>query len=297
VARIIHYNGPRQAGPFVTLHCGSLPESLLESELFGHDKNAFTGAIAEKTGHLERAAGGTLFLDEIGEVPLSVQTRLLRFVEDSVFTRVGGREDRRIDVRLITATNRDLRHEVKRGRFREDLYFRLRVLEIAMPPIEQRREDIPLLCSFFLGGMAPGRNLTLSPAALKLLQDYPWPGNVRELRNAIEHAVTVSSGDTIRPEHLPREILSARTDGAGKGGLQDRLDRWLTMKIADGATYDDIHQEMESFLLSNLLARFKQKPTLMARALKMNRSTLLAKRRRQQLRREESESKSRDKGQ
>ena len=198
-ARVIHANSRRRDGPFVTLLCGSLPEPLLESELFGHEKNAFTGAGAMRPGHLERAVGGTLFLDEIGDIPPSVQAKLLRFVEERTFNRVGGREDLRVDLRLIAATHRSLREEVQAGRFREDLYYRLHVLEVEMPPLSNRREDIPALSAFFLSQIAAGRDLALASNTSHLLNSYGWPGNVRELRNALEHAVAVCSGQSSSP--------------------------------------------------------------------------------------------------
>ena len=161
-AQVIHANSRRRDGPFVTLLCGSLPEQLLESELFGHEKNSFTGAGDMRPGHLERAVGGTLFLDEIGDVPLAIQAKLLRFVEEKTFNRVGGREDLRVDLRLITATHRSLRDEVQAGRFREDLYYRLHVLEVELPPLAKRSEDIPALSAFFLNRLSAGRELAFA---------------------------------------------------------------------------------------------------------------------------------------
>jgi DNA-binding NtrC family response regulator len=280
VARVIHANSHRREGPFVTLLCGSLPEPLLESELFGHERHAFTGAAAMRPGHLERAAGGTLFLDEIGDIPPSVQAKLLRFVEERTFNRVGGREDLRVDLRLITATNRRLREDVLAGRFREDLYYRLNVLEIELPPLAERREDIPALSAFFLGRYAAGRGLTLGPEALRVLAEHPWPGNIRELRNALEHAVTVCAGKVIQPQHLPRAMQPA---GAARRPLEDDLERalhaWVAAKVEAGATYKELYAEMESTILKHLLRHFDQKPTVLARVLKMNRATLLKKRR------------------
>ena len=277
-AQVIHGNSHRRDGPFVTLLCGALPEQLLESELFGHEKNSFTGAGTMRPGHLERAVGGTLFLDEIGDVPLSIQAKLLRFVEEKTFNRVGGREDLRMDLRLITATHRCLRDEVHAGRFREDLYYRLHVLEVELPPLAKRREDIPALSAFFLSRLSAGRELVLGSDTSNLLVNYSWPGNVRELRNAIEHAITACSGKIIKPHHLPKAVglpngLPANID------LNSVLQRWVAAKVETGMSYKQLYAEVESTLLKHLMQHFDQKPTVLARVLKMNRATLLKKRR------------------
>jgi DNA-binding NtrC family response regulator len=275
-ARVIHQNSGRRDGPFVTLHCSAFPEQLLESELFGHEKNAFTGAMTARPGHIERAAGGTLLLDEIADIPLAMQAKLLRFVEDKTFVRVGGREDIRVDLRLIVATNKDLRAEVQAGRFREDLYYRLRVLEIEIPALASRKDDIPALSAFFLGSLAPQRRLRLTPETLDLLACYSWPGNVRELRNTLERAIAVSSGSTIRPQDLPREICGHKT---GTTALEQAVEHWLKARIAGGATYRELEAELEACVLKHLLKHFDHKPTVLARVVKMNRATLLKKRR------------------
>jgi DNA-binding NtrC family response regulator len=276
-ARVIHSNSTRREGPFITLHCGALPESLLESELFGHEKNAFTGAGHARLGHVERAQGGTLFLDEIGDISLAVQAKLLRVVEEKVFSRVGGREDLRVDLRLVTATNKDLRAEVRARRFREDLYYRLHVLEVALPALAERRSDLPALAAYFLGSLAPERSFTLAPSTVGALQRHPWPGNVRELRNAIEHAIAVANGPVILPHHLPREMRQPAGHAVTEREPTD-LDRalgvWLHEKIAQGAVYRDIHAELETMALRHLLAHYDGKPTILARELKMNRVTL-----------------------
>jgi DNA-binding NtrC family response regulator len=279
VARVIHANSRRRTGPFVTLICGALPEQLLESELFGHEKNAFTGAVAMRPGHLERAAGGTLFLDEIGDISPAVQAKLLRFVEEKVFSRLGGREELRVDLRLITASHRRLSEEVQARRFREDLFYRLNVLEIELPPLAQRKEDIPALSAFFLGRLAGGRDLALSPDTTRLLAEYTWPGNIRELRNVLEHAVTVCSGKVIQPQHLPRTLQGNHAQATAADDLDRMLQQWVGSKVQAGATYKQICAEMESTLLKHLLQHFDQKPTVLARVLKMNRATLLKKRR------------------
>jgi DNA-binding NtrC family response regulator len=277
-AQVIHANSRRRDAPFVTLLCGSLPEQLLESELFGHEKNSFTGAGEMRPGHLERAVGGTLFLDEIGDVPLTIQAKLLRFVEEKTFNRVGGREDLRVDLRLITATHRCLRDEVQAGRFREDLYYRLHVLEVELPTLAKRSEDIPALSAFFLSRLSAGRELAFGSDTSRLLLNYSWPGNVRELRNAIEHAVAACSGKIIQPHHLPKAV-SLSADLPANIDLNGVLQRWVASKVQTGASYKELHAEVESTLLKNLMQHFEQKPTVLARFLKMNRATLLKKRR------------------
>jgi DNA-binding NtrC family response regulator len=275
-ARVIHEHSARAAAPFVVLHCGSLPEQLLESELFGHEKGAFTGAVADRAGHIERAQGGTLFLDEIGDISPVVQAKLLRVVEERAFTRIGGRQDIRVDLRLITATNKDLREEVRAGRFREDLFYRLHVLEIAMPPLRERRQDIPMLAENFLS--SAGRPLALADGTRELLLRHEWPGNLRELRNALEYASAVCTGPVILPHHLPRELQDAvRTAPASDARLAAELQNWIEGKLAETSDYDALHDALEALLLKDLLARFQGKPTILARELNMNRVTLRKK--------------------
>jgi DNA-binding NtrC family response regulator len=212
VARLIHDESTRAGGPFVAINCGAVPESLLESELFGHAKGAFTGATHDRPGLFEAATGGTLFLDEIGEVPAAMQVKLLRALQEREVRRVGENKNRRIDVRVLAATNRDLMAEVHAARFRQDLYYRLRVVEIRVPPLRERREDILPLARTFLTDAAArmGRKLTgLTPEVANQLVRYAWPGNVRELENAIEHAVVLAQGNRIGVEDMPEEIGSA----------------------------------------------------------------------------------------
>ncbi len=281
-AQVIHANSIRRSGPFVTLHCAALPEPLLETELFGHEKGAFTGALLARSGHIERAHGGTLFLDEIGDISPTVQARLLRVVEEKTFTRVGGREDLRVNLRLITATHKSLRDEVRAGRFREDLYYRLHVLEIGLPPLSERRSDLSALASFLLGSISPDRALHLSPSVLELFERHHWPGNVRELRNALEHAAAVAGGPVILPHHLPRDLRDpAPAAETPSGDLDAALAAWLDRKAAAGMTYRQIHDELEAMALRHLLARYGGKPTVLARELQMNRVTL--RRRRQSI--------------
>ncbi len=275
-ARVIHLHSARHKQPFVTLSCASLPESLLEAELFGHEKGAFTGAATARQGHIERAAGGTLFLDEIGEIPMSVQVKLLRFVEDKTFTRVGGREDLRVDLRIIAATNQDLVAAVAEKRFREDLFYRLRVLEVKLPPLADRPSDIPGIASYLLAGMTRGRRLSLSRDALRMLQQHDWPGNVRELRNVLERAAAMCQGDLILPTHLPAELRAeplSRTV-ANFPALDAALQSWIDDRLRRDTNYDALLEELESRLLGLLLPRYDYKPTHLARALDINRATL-----------------------
>jgi DNA-binding NtrC family response regulator len=277
-ARIIHTNSPRSGAPFITLHCSALPEHLLESELFGHEKGSFTGALMAREGHLERARGGTLFLDEIADISPAIQAKLLRFVEERTFTRVGGREDLRVDLRLITATNKDLREEVRADRFREDLYYRLRVLEITIPALRDRPGDIPALAAYFLGAIGGAHSRRLTPESIQLLSRHAWPGNVRELRNVLEHAVAVSNGGLILPQHFPREIretVGAPPEPADT--MEVVLGAWLERQLAAGATYREMHDTLESLALKHLLAHFDGKPTVLARETRMNRVTLRKK--------------------
>src|SRR5438067_3272442 len=202
IAKAIHHLSPRRQGPMVTVHCAALAPTLLESELFGHEKGAFTGASERRTGRFELAQGGTLFLDEIGEIDASIQIKLLRFLGERSFERVGSNKTLSADVRLVAATNKNLEELVKAGKFREDLFFRLRVVEIWLPPLRERREDIPLLAQTFLREFAAQNNkpaISFTSDALELLMQYRWPGNVRELRTAIEHAVVFSRGDILTP--------------------------------------------------------------------------------------------------
>jgi DNA-binding NtrC family response regulator len=206
VAQAIHEQSPRAGKPFVVVECSGLTETLFESELFGYEKGAFTGAAQRKLGLVESAAGGTLFLDEIGDVPLSLQVKLLRLLESGTYRRVGGVETLRADFRLIAATHRDLRAMVERGAFRTDLYYRLSVFPIQLPALRERREDIPLLAETLLARLAPERAVRISATARERLVAHAFPGNIRELRNILERALLLADGDVILAEHLPAEI-------------------------------------------------------------------------------------------
>ena len=216
IAEALHYNSPRKDKPFIKLHCAALTESLLESELFGHEKGAFTGAIARKRGRFELAHLGTLFLDEIGEINQNVQIKLLRVLEEKKFERVGGEETVEVDVRLIAATNRDLKEAIAKGSFREDLYYRLNVVNIHIPPLRERKEDIPLLVAAFLKEFSQenGKPIEGIDAKARLaLYNYSWPGNVRQLRNSMESAVVLCKGTTITLDDLPPNLRGETGDG------------------------------------------------------------------------------------
>jgi two-component system response regulator PilR (NtrC family) len=226
VARAIHFNSLRRDRPFVAVNCGAVPETLLESELFGHVRGAFTDAHANKKGLMEVADGGTIFLDEIGEMATSMQVKLLRVLQDRRFRRLGGTDEVQADVRIIAATNQDLPKMVAEGRFREDLYYRLNVLSIQVPPLRDRMEDVPLLAEHFLEQFAAqmGKAVrTISAPALQLLQEHEWRGNVRELQNAMERAVALEKTEAVLPESLPNDVRQGRssivTPAASASGL------------------------------------------------------------------------------
>jgi len=210
VARAIHRNSPRTSRPFVAINCAAIPEGLLESELFGYERGAFTGAQRQKKGRLEMADGGVVFLDEIGEMAPSLQVKLLRVLQEREFERLGGARPISVDIRLIAATNKDLAHAVKAGTFREDLYYRLNVVSVVVPPLRERPEDVPILAEYFVSKFAVKCKVKakkISPEAMSGLMNYDWPGNVRELENAIERALVLGVSDTIRPEDLPESVL------------------------------------------------------------------------------------------
>ncbi|HEX9743410.1 MAG TPA: sigma-54 dependent transcriptional regulator [Nitrospiraceae bacterium] len=229
-AKAIHFNSDRRGGPFVPVNCAAIPEALLESELFGHMRGSFTDAKGDKRGLFEEAHGGTLFLDEISELPVMLQAKILRAIQEKEIRRVGSTKAVAVDVRIIAATNLSLTDEVKAKRFREDLYYRLNVIEIRMPPLRERREDIPLLVDAFLKKCAEAGKKTvkgIAESALALLMDYPWPGNVRELENVIERAVTLTRGEKVLPEDLPPAIHGSRGD---RKVIDDAADRTLPLE-------------------------------------------------------------------
>ena len=234
VARAVHQASARAAYPLVVVDCASLPETLFESEVFGHEKGAFTGAHGLRRGLVEVASGGTLFLDEVGDIPLALQVKLLRLLEDGSFRRVGSSELRRADVRIIAATHRDLHQRVADGRFREDLFHRLATFPITLPPLRERGDDIALLVPALLARVAPQRRLTMSPSALALLQAQAFPGNVRELRNVLERAALMADGRRLSRDHVEQALAVGRglTAGAAAGAPQSALPTAPTLKQA-----------------------------------------------------------------
>jgi DNA-binding NtrC family response regulator len=268
-AKVIHYASDRASKPFMNITCSALPEALLESELFGHERGAFTGADRQKRGLLELADGGTVFLDEIGEMSPMLQAKLLRFLEERAFRRVGGGTDIRVQVRVIAATNRNLEEEVKRGRFREDLYYRLNVMPIVLPSVRERQEDIPALISFYVDSYNHEfrkRIQRVAPSAMERLKTYAWPGNVRELRNAVERAMLLAEGEQLTLDHFP--ILERSADLSESvelpaGGIDlEQLERSLVIQALQrsgwnqtraatllGLNRDQIRYRIEKFKL------------------------------------------------
>ena len=221
-ARALHENSSRHAGPFIKINCAAIPKTLMESELFGYEKGAFTGAVGAKPGRFELAHGGTLFLDEIGEIPVEMQVKLLRVLQESEFERVGGIKTIKVDVRLVTATNRDLLHEIDEGAFREDLFYRLNVVPIHIPPLRDRREDIPLLVEHFIkkfNERLKKQITSISPAAIDCLTAYEWPGNIRELENLMERTMLFCEGPEIQAPELPPEVFHAPVTPASVSGF------------------------------------------------------------------------------
>ncbi len=234
VARAIHAHSRRSDGPFVAVNCGGLPETLVESELFGHVRGSFTGADADRTGRFEAAEGGTLFLDEVGELPESTQVKLLRVLDSRQIERVGSTHPRQLDVRIVAATNRDLFAAVRNGRFRADLYYRLAVVQVELPPLRERRTDILPLAEHFIAAAGRGTGAgRIDPDAAEALRDYDWPGNVRELRNAVQHALAVSPGGPVRLEDLP-DPLRRPGDGAEDGASDAPAQRYVR-QVPDAA--------------------------------------------------------------
>jgi DNA-binding NtrC family response regulator len=240
IAEAICSASPRADKPFVRLHCAALSESLLESELFGHERGAFTGAVGRREGRFKQADGGTLFLDEVGEIPLGTQVKLLRFLQEKTFERVGGNETVRVDVRVIAATNRDLLAEIRKGTFREDLYYRLNVIAIELPPLRERKSDIASLASFFLARYAAENGKkhieSFSQDAMRALSGYGFPGNVRELENVVERAVVLCDGGTIETRHLPAKLVPAEpNEGAPAipGSTIADLERYAILKTLE----------------------------------------------------------------
>jgi DNA-binding NtrC family response regulator len=267
VAQAIHTLSPRKDGPFVKATCAALPEGLLESELFGHVKGAFTGAIRDREGRFETANNGTIFLDEIGDIPLTTQVKLLRVLQERQFERVGDNQSMTVDVRVIAATNKNLEEALLKKEFREDLYYRLNVVSIYLPPLRERKEDIPILITHFLNQFTKSlletdikKKPKLDPAALDLIMQYHWPGNIRELENAIEHALVMGNGEIILPEDLPIPIQSSQEQLAAKADTV----------LEEGITLED----MERRLLRSALNKTQNNQSKAAKLLGITRRTL-----------------------
>ena len=263
VARAIHKNSPRSGKPFVVVECSGLTESLFESELFGHEKGAFTGAHARKIGLVEAAEGGTLFLDEVGDIPPSLQVKLLRLLETGTYRRVGSVESQQADFRLVTATHRDLKAMVAEDSFRRDLFYRISAFPVELPALRERTEDFPLLIESLLSRLSPELDYEIAPATLACLQQYAFPGNVRELRNILERATLLADDDVILPEHLPPEVCSTETSSIEKP-LQDT---------------DDILplEEIERRYLARAVSKFEGDRDTLAHKLGISKRTLFRK--------------------
>jgi transcriptional regulator with PAS, ATPase and Fis domain len=268
IAKAIHHNSPRKTHRFVAMNCGAIPETLLEAELFGHEKGAFTGAVAMRQGKFEHANKGTLFLDEIGTMSLNVQTKLLRALAERSFERVGGNQTIKVDVRVIAATNAPLKEMIKEGTFREDLFYRLNVFPLTLPPLRERREDIPLLTKHFLVKFTPDGPPQMSQSAMRALMAYDWPGNVRQLENAIERAVTMRGG---RPEidvgDLPPEVQEAPPPSATP--YVDLPD--------EGLDLNDYLASIERDLIRRALERTNGNRNKASEVLRIKRTTLVEK--------------------
>jgi Nif-specific regulatory protein len=285
IAKAVHYNSPRRDQPFIRVNCGALSETLLESELFGHVKGSFTGAIRDKVGRFEAADGGTLFLDEVGTLDTQLQVKLLRVLQEREFERVGDHKTIRADVRVIAATNLDLQDEVRKGNFREDLYYRLNVVTVYLPPLRNRREDIPLLMDHFLDkyNKENDRNLRkISRDLMNTLLRYPWPGNVRELENAVERAVVLSTGEDFTEDLLPMQIRMFAQQGRDKviaetiESLARKLSEQAVEEYAmrEGEIYSLVINEVERQLITRALERNGDVKTRSADFLGINRNTL-----------------------
>jgi Nif-specific regulatory protein len=284
VANVIHYNSDRSSGPFIRVNCGALPETLLESELFGHVKGAFTGAHESRKGRFELADGGTLFLDEVAEMSTRLQVKLLRILQEKEFEPVGGTHTIQIDVRVVAATSKNLKEEIRKGRFREDLFYRLNVIPIHLPPLRERRSDIPRLVDYFLEkyNRQNGKNVSkISPKVLDLLLEYPWPGNVRELENCIERGVVMSVGKLLSLDFLPEEIISHAQKASGQDRTSSDYETAIRQKVQDlyektgdpGQTRQTIHRIVDESIIRKTLAQTKsQRKT--AERLSISRMTL-----------------------
>jgi len=269
VARAIHFHSQRKEKPFVEINCAAIPEELIESELFGHEKGAFTGAVAQKKGKFDLADGGTLFLDEIGDMSLKTQAKVLRILQERKFERVGGNRTIEVDVRIIAATNKVLEEEIRSGAFREDLFYRLNVVPFVVPPLRERREDIPALIEHFLEMFCVREGLerkNISLEALEVLKKGAWPGNVRELKNVVERLVIMSPGQTITVNHIPESIVSGELPHEGGAG---RLDTVLELH-----SLREAREEFEKEFILQKLEEHGWNISKTAEAIELERSNL-----------------------
>jgi len=272
VAKAIHFNSPRKDKPYVAINCGAIPSELLESELFGHIKGSFTGAVADKAGKFEVANGGTVFLDEIGTMPLHLQSKMLRVLQEQEIERVGSSRPVKLNVRVISATNANLEEEVRRGRFRDDLFYRLNVIPILLPPLRERREDISILIRHFLQKICPEMHrpiMNVSPAAMRAMEAYDWPGNVREMENVIERTVALTDGEVIQPSDLP--------DGIGRIASDGHLDLYAPRVTDEGIDMPQVVEGIERRLIGEALELGRGVKARAARLLGINRTTLVEK--------------------
>ncbi len=271
IANTLHYNSRRNSGPFIKINCGALPESLLDSELFGHEKGAFTGAVMRRPGRFEQADHGTLFLDEIGEISPNLQVKLLRVLQEREFERVGGNTTIKTDIRVLAATNRNLEEMVKQGSFRQDLYYRLNVVSLSAPPLRERREDIELLAGYFLQKFTAENEkaiMAFDPDVIKLLENYNWPGNVRELANVVERAVIMSTGSRIFPEDLPDNV---------RHSSESDLINTLGFEKMTGKSLKEMIKQAECLLIKEALLRNHGNKVKTAKELGVSRRSLLYK--------------------
>ena len=276
VARAIHENSSRRDQPFVAVNCGALPENLVESELFGYVRGAFTGADGDRQGWFEAADGGTLFLDEVGELPPAAQVKLLRVLDSHTIERLGSIKSIELDVRVVAATNRDLSQAIAQGQFRDDLFYRLAVIQIHLPPLCERPEDVLPLARHFLWLLAPGGSAPpISQEAAEALSRYTWPGNVRELRNAVEHARTLSGNGPILPHHLPEAVRRPAASGGVASDVQARAEVYVAgIQSADGTLYSSAIEPVERALIRRVLAETGGNQSLAAERLGVHRNTL-----------------------
>ena len=282
VAQVLHQHSPRASGPFVAINTAAIPAELLESELFGHEKGSFTGAHSRRVGRFEEASGGTLFLDEIGDMPLALQTRLLRVLAEGDYYRVGGRDLLRADVRVIAATHQDLERKVRGGEFREDLFHRLNVIHIALPPLRERVEDIGLLARRFLVQVAVELGLEekrLRPETVKVLESYDWPGNVRQLLNLCRQLCVLAAGDQIFPEDLPADMFRGAENNAPESNWSESLRQWARRELAAGGKelYGRAQEELERVLIDCALEQTDGQRQKAAELLGLGRNTLTRK--------------------